>query len=36
MADTFSYDVFLNHNAKDKPRVLRLAARLQRAGLDSI
>src|SRR5438105_1937482 len=33
MADTFSYDVFLSHNAKDKPRVRRLAERLQQAGL---
>jgi len=33
MADSFSYDVFLSHNAKDKPRVRRLAERLQRAGL---
>jgi WD40 repeat protein/GTPase SAR1 family protein len=33
MADNFSYDVFLSHNAKDKPRVRRLAGRLKRAGL---
>jgi WD40 repeat protein len=33
MADTFSYDVFLSHNAKDKPRVRRLAERLKAAGL---
>jgi WD40 repeat protein/GTPase SAR1 family protein len=33
MADKFSYDVFLSHNAKDKPRVRRLAERLQQAGL---
>ena len=25
MADKFSYDVFLSHNAKDKPRVRQLA-----------
>jgi len=25
MADSFSYDVFLSHNAKDKPRVRQLA-----------
>jgi hypothetical protein len=34
MADTFSYDVFLSHNAKDKPRVRRLAERLREAGLE--
>jgi WD40 repeat protein len=33
MADDFKYDVFLSHNAKDKPRVRRLAERLQQAGL---
>jgi hypothetical protein len=33
MADKFSYDVFLSHNAKDKPRVRRLAERLQQVGL---
>ena len=33
MADNFSYDVFLSHNAKDKPRVRRLAGRLQQAGV---
>jgi WD40 repeat protein/GTPase SAR1 family protein len=33
MSDNFSYDVFLSHNAKDKPRVRRLAERLQQAGL---
>jgi hypothetical protein len=26
MADSFSYDLFLSHNPKDKPRVRRLAA----------
>jgi hypothetical protein len=31
MADKFSYDVFLSHNAKDKPRVRRLAERLRDA-----
>ena len=25
MPENFSYDVFLSHNAKDKPRVRRLA-----------
>ena len=29
----FSFDVFLSHNAKDKPQVLRLAERLQAAGV---
>ncbi|MGV3662133.1 MAG: TIR domain-containing protein [Prosthecobacter sp.] len=29
----FSYDVFLSHNAKDKPRVRQLAERLKQAGL---
>src|ERR1041384_1929806 len=29
----FQYDVFLSHNAKDKPRVRRLAERLRIAGL---
>ncbi len=29
----FPYDVFLSHNAQDKPRVRRLAERLQAAGL---
>ena len=33
MADRFKYDVFLSHNAKDKPRVRRLAKRLKQAGL---
>jgi len=33
MADSLSYDVFLSHNAKDKPRVPLLAERLQLAGL---
>jgi hypothetical protein len=33
MAHKFSYDVFLSHNAKDKPRVRRLAERLRQAGL---
>lgn len=28
-----SFDVFLSHNAQDKPRVLRLAERLREAGL---
>jgi len=29
------YDVFLSHNAKDKPRVRRLAERLKQAGLQT-
>lgn len=33
MATDFSYDVFLSHNSKDKPRVRRLAERLRKAGL---
>ncbi len=33
MPDRFAYDVFLSHNAKDKPRVRRLAERLKQAGL---
>jgi WD40 repeat protein/GTPase SAR1 family protein len=33
MADRFTYDVFLSHNAKDKPRVRALAEELRAAGL---
>ena len=33
MVTSFPYDVFLSHNAKDKPRVRRLAERLKQAGL---
>ncbi len=33
MADDFQYDVFLSHNAKDKPRVRRLAERLKASGV---
>lgn len=33
MADRFTYDVFLSHNAKDKPRVRGLAEDLRAAGL---
>ncbi len=33
MRDRFLYDVFLSHNAQDKPRVRRLAERLKQAGL---
>jgi hypothetical protein len=33
MPDEFQYDVFLSHNAKDKPRVRRLAERLKAAGV---
>jgi hypothetical protein len=32
MADKFSYDVFLSHNAKDNPRVRRLAERRHQAN----
>src|SRR5436305_3280180 len=33
MADRFTYDVFLSHNSKDKPRVRKLAEELRDAGL---
>ena len=33
MPDRFPFDVFLSHNAQDKPRVRRLAERLKQAGL---
>ena len=33
MADSFTYDVFLSHNSRDKPRVCKLAERLKEAGL---
>ena len=33
MADRFTYDVFLSHNPKDKPRVRALAEELRAAGL---
>jgi len=33
VSSEFQYDVFLSHNAKDKPRVRRLAERLRSAGL---
>ena len=33
MPDKFPYDVFLSHNAQDKPRVRRLAERLKAAGV---
>ena len=33
MTETFSYDVFLSHNSKDKPRVRELAEGLRNAGL---
>src|SRR5688572_3120246 len=33
MAPSFTYDVFLSHNSKDKPRVRKLAERLKNAGL---
>ena len=35
MPDRFPFDVFLSHNAQDKPRVRRLAERLREAGLDT-
>ncbi len=33
MPDRFTYDVFLSHNSKDKPRVRALAEELRKAGL---
>src|SRR5436189_685578 len=33
MATDFQYDVFLSHNAQDKPRVRRLAERMKAAGV---
>ncbi|HEY3568663.1 MAG TPA: TIR domain-containing protein [Thermoanaerobaculia bacterium] len=33
MPDRFTYDVFLSHNSKDKPRVRKLAKDLRAAGL---
>jgi WD40 repeat protein/RNase P subunit RPR2 len=33
MPEEFTYDVFLSHNAKDKPKVRRLAERLKAAGV---
>jgi len=33
MADSFTYDVFLSHNSRDKPQVRKLAERLKEAGL---
>src|SRR5579871_568740 len=33
MGESFLFDVFLSHNANDKPRVRRLAERLVQAGL---
>ncbi len=33
MSSEFQYDVFLSHNAKDKPRVRKLAERLRAAEL---
>jgi hypothetical protein len=33
MTNPFSFDVFVSHNTKDKPRVRRLAARLRAAGV---
>src|SRR5882672_10491947 len=33
MPDPFAYDVFLSHNARDKPRVRALAEELRAAGL---
>jgi WD40 repeat protein len=34
MAGSFTYDVFLSHNSKDKPQVRKLAERLKKAGLE--
>ena len=33
MAETFTYDVFLSHSAKDKATVRKLAKRLKKDGL---
>jgi len=33
MAGSFTYDVFLSHNSKDKPQVRKLAEQLKEAGL---
>ena len=33
MSDTFEWDVFLSHSSVDKPRVARLAKRLEATGL---
>lgn len=33
MAGSFTYDVFLSHNSRDKPQVRKLAERLKKAGL---
>jgi hypothetical protein len=33
MSGEFKYDVFLSHNANDKPQVRRLAERLEAAGV---
>ena len=33
MSAKFQFDVFVSHNAKDKPRVRKLAERLKAAGL---
>jgi hypothetical protein len=33
MAGSFTYDVFLSHNSRDKPQVRKLADRLKEAGL---
>ena len=33
MSDVFQWDVFLSHSSADKPRVARLAERLEREGL---
>ena len=35
MPDRFQFDVFLSHNAKDTPRVRRLAERLKQVGLQT-
>src|SRR5215467_4202144 len=33
MASEFTYDIFLSHHSKDKPRVRKLAEQLREAGL---
>ena len=33
MAGSFTYDVFLSHSTRDKPRVIKLAEQLRNAGL---
>ncbi len=33
MSKTFTYDIFLSHNKKDKPAVRKLAERLKQSGM---